>query len=75
MLDKYQEFKNDRSSNNLLGVRFHSTETTSGVSFKPKLELTYGVAGYGEDVIGVPTDKIGKVIGVATANVGKVIGV
>lgn len=63
------------ASNNILGVRFHSTETISGVAFKPKIELTYGVAGYGEDVIGVPTDKIGKVIGVATANVGKVIGV
>ena len=59
-----------------------STEGFTGIAFsedgslsRPKIDYTAGVAGYGQDVIGVATGDIEKIIGVATGDIEKVIGV
>ena len=56
-----------------------NTPYQAGVEFldptnKIKLELTY-TTGYGNDVIGVTSEKIDNVIGVASADIDKIIGV
>ena len=48
---------------------------SSLTSRDPYIDYTAGVAGYGNDVIGVATGDISKINGIATADISKVNGV